>query len=370
MVLADSLKDFWIKKILMPKVFRIDIPGYVVGKFYTLEGQNTFVRNSFIPETFFVNLESIARRDLGPEGVSRLYAAAKSFGYGFASLNKLPRGNAGLAVDLVTRFFESLYAEELKSTVDSKLRYVVLHAKDLFITRLNGGGESLSVGGWAGVCGYIFGDFDNMECGVAKNGNDYNLMFGTNSVLKDKNVPHFSSQGVPQTVDERYEQFNKPTAESSESKFSLSKLMETGLFSYQKGSLKFSLYDIRFAPVEISLIYLFNEHIEDRIVYEASRTAFTAIGENLKKQENAYLFLANFFTVLGYGVTSVNRSGDGVVISFDGFPWYPKCDSSGLPFVKGMVEGLLKGQKADKTDVDKVEASVLKDRFVISVTVK
>jgi hypothetical protein len=369
MVLADSLKDFWIKKILMPKVFRIDVPGYVVGKFYTLEGQNTFVRNAFMPETFFSNLELVAERKLGQEGLSRLYAASKSFGYGFADLNKLPK-NAGLAVDLVTRFFESLYAEELESKVDQKSKYVELHTKELFVTRLNGGGESITVGGWAGVCSYIFEDFDGMDCAVTKSGGDYNLIFGSDTELKNRNVSHFSFQGIPDAMDQRYRQLNKPTIQSSQSKFSLSKLMESGLFSYQKGALKFSLYDIRFAPVEISLIYLFGEHIEENVIYEAAKTAFTNIGENLKKQENAYLFLANFFTVLGYGVVSTSRTQDSVIVTFDGFPWYPKCDLSGLPLVKGMVEGLLKGQKADKADIDRVEASVLKDRFVISVTVK
>ena len=81
-----------------------------------------------------------------------------------------------MAIDLVTRFFESLYAEELKSTIESK--YVQLQSKELFVTRLNGGGESITVGGWAGVCSYIFDDFDDMDCAVVKNGADYNLVFG------------------------------------------------------------------------------------------------------------------------------------------------------------------------------------------------
>jgi hypothetical protein len=370
MVLVDSVKDFWVKKILMPKVFRMDIPGYVVGKFYTLEGQNAFVRNVFMPENFFSGLEFIVKRDLGPEGLARLYAASKRFGYGFAALNKLPKMNVGMAVDLVTRFFESLYAEELKSTLDTKAKYVELHSKGLFVTRLSGGGESLTVGGWAGVCSYIFSDFNNMDCGVIKSGVEYDLVCSTDKLLDDRKIPHFTFQEKVDQTDLKYKQFNTPTIQSSQSKFSLSKLMETGLFSYQKGSLKFSLYDIRFAPVEISLAYLYENYIEGKVIYEAAKTAFEDIGEHLKKQDNVYLFLANLFTVLGYGVVSITRSGDRIIINFDGFPWYPKCDSSSLPLVKGMVEGFLKGQKADKSDIDKTETSLLKDRFVISITVK
>lgn len=370
MPISDSLKDFWIKKILMPKVFRIDIPGYVVGKFYTMEGQTAFARNSFVPETFFLNLESMVKKELGMEGLSRLYAASKSFGYGFAGLNKLPKTNIGLSIDLVTRFFESLYAEELKSSVDSKLKYVELHSKNLFVTRINGGGESLTVGGWAGVCSYIFGDFNGMNCGVMQKGTDYDLIVSTNRLLDNKKIPHFTFQGVPQIPDQRYEQFNKPTAQAFHSNFSLNKLMETGIFSYKKGSLSFSLYDIRFAPVEISLIYFLSEYIDNDIIYKAAKTTFEVIGKNMKKQENSYLFLANFFTVLGYGVVSINRAKDLVIINFDGFPWYPKCESSGLPLVKGMVEGLLKGQRANQYKINKVEVSVLKDRFVVSVAVK
>ncbi len=369
MALVDSVKDFWVKKILMPKVFRIDIPGYVTGKFYTLEGQTAFVRNIFMPENFFVILENKVSVKLGKDGSQKLYAASKKFGYGFATSNRLPKANPEFSIDLVTRFFESLYAEELKVKVDVKKRYVELQTDDLFVTRMNGGGESITLGGFTGVCGYIFGDFKNIDGGVSKTGENYNIICGPSEELGKNNVEHFEFKGDIPSFDKRYVQFNTPTQKIPQNSFSLEKLMKSSLFSYEKGELTFSLPGIRFAPVEISLIYLIGMEIDNQIIYEASKEAFQKISESMKKQANPYLFVSNILTALGYGVVTVEKMGGQILLSFEGFPWYTGCEVSTFPLLRGMVEGFLVGQKADKLNVVIKDNKITDNKLVVLISV-
>src|SRR3989344_9691979 len=91
MVTIDAIKDYFVRRVLMPEVFKINVPGYVTGKFYTLEGQTVFVRNVFIPETFFTELEDVIITTKQKEGEQELYALGKQFGHRFSSMNKFPR---------------------------------------------------------------------------------------------------------------------------------------------------------------------------------------------------------------------------------------------------------------------------------------
>lgn len=366
---TDSLKDFWIKKILLPKVFRIDIPGYIIGKFYTPTGQNVFVRNIFMPENFFFYLESFSKNLYGEEGLSRLYSAAKKFGYNFAYINKLSTTNPNFSIDLVIKFFESLYAEELVPEVNTSIKYVELLAKELFVTRLNGEGESISVGGFAGICSYIYSDFKNIDCGVLKIDDSYKLICGTTDILDRKKVQHFSFNGDIFLLDSRYKLFNTPIQKPF-SIYSLNKFLEGGIFLYKKGSLKFSITDIRFAPVEISLVYLFEKSIDVDIIYNAAKTSFTEIGNKIKNIKNSYVFLSEILTALGYGVVNLSVSSTEYNFNFDGFPWSNDADSSKMPFLKGVIEGFLIGQGCENFKVENIKSELTNNKFIVSVSVK
>lgn len=369
MEIGDTLKEFFVKKILAPQVLKLDVPGYVSGKFYTPEGQNAFTRSIFMPENFFITLEQITTAKLGAEGIQRLYAASKSFGYNFTALNKVPRGNAGLSLDLITKFMEVLYAGKLELNVDIKSKYVELIATELFITRLTGRGESLTIGGYGGVCAYVFDDFKGIDCGILKVGDKYKFICGNEDQLSKAGVGHLKFAGDPPTFDKNYTIFNMPNRKADPSSFSLNKLLESKLFSYQKGELKFSLADIRFAPVELTLSYLLNQNIPDEIIYESAKSAFMEIGGKMGTQQNPHLFLANLLTALGYGNVIVEKKGNSTIFELIGYPWYYGCESSNLPLLKGIIEGFLISQKVTKTNIESLKSSITQNTFKVSVEV-
>jgi hypothetical protein len=369
MAVSDPLRDFFVKKILAPHVYNFDVPGYISGKFYTLEGQSGFTRSSSMPENFFVLLEQLSRDRLGLDGPFRLYKASKCFGYNFMAMNKVSKVSPGLSLDLAIKFLETLYAEKLDLTQDLKAKYIELLAKQLFITRVNGHGESLNIGGLAGVCAYILDDFHGIDCGIVKAGDDYKLICGSQEALEKAHVDHLKFAGDPPAFDSRYTQFNAPSTKAGNTVPSLNKLLENRLFSYEKGQLKFSLADIRFAPVEVSLPYLLNQNIPDQIVYEAAKMSFAEISLKMGKQQNPHVYLANLLTALGYGVVMVEKKGETITFEMFGYPWYYGCESSKLPMLNGMIEGFLTSQDVKKATVDSIKSSLSEKAFLVSVSV-
>ena len=371
MSFIEPVKDFFIKKIILPKVFRIDIPGYIIGKFYTAEGQRAFVRNMFLPELFFVALEDIVYDKLKEEGLSKLYGIGKDFGYRFATLNRLPKTNIKLTADLIADFFNSLYAESVSVDIDLSKNTASLDTKDLVVTRVNGGGLPLTIGGSAGIWGYITDNFENIESGVLKKGeNRYLIICSTEEILKKNRVKFYRHRNLKIDLDSvNYLRFNSPPKNTPSGAFNINRLMQTGLFTYEKGSLKFSISDFRFAPVEISLPYELELSISEDILLEAAQIASAKLSMETKKQANSYLFLANMFTAMGYGLVTVENANEEVTFNFNGFPWYGGYEKSKFPILRGIIKGFLSNQLDSSIKVSQVKTMVVGNSLLVSIAV-
>ena len=368
---ADPIKEFFLKKILMPKVFRIDIPGYVIGKYYTLQGQNAFVRNLFLSEPFFVLLEERIYNVYGQDGMEKLYGAGKRFGYRFSMLTRMPKSDLDFSVKMSFKFFESLYAESISVSVDTKQNLLILDTTDLVVTRVNGGGLPITVGGCAGIWGYFLDNFDGVECGVVTKSRGKNsLICGPEVALREKGIRYYKSKGKPEVMNEKYAQFNKPPNPVPSSAFNVNKLMQTGLFIYEKGSLKFSLPNVRLIPVEISLPYDLERIFGDQIIYEVTKESFAIMGKNLPKQANSYSFLANMLTALGYGIVTTEKTASSENFNFIGVPWYNDAEKSQFPVLRGAIEGFLEGQTGTAALVRDVKSGLYSNSLRVSIAMR
>ncbi len=370
MAITDSLKEFWLKKILLPKVFRIDIPGYVIGKFYTLQGQNVFVRNLFLSEPFFVSLEKQVAEEQGSAGLSKLYGVGKRFGYRFSELNKLPRSDIRSSAALAFRFIESLYAESISLSIDPDSRALTLDTVDLVVTRVAGGGLPLTIGGSAGIWSYLLSDFDGIECGVRNlSRNRYSLVSAPQGILKKQGMTYYTATGKPESEGRDYVRFNSPPQGIARQSYDINRLMQANLFNYQKGSLKFALPDVRFVPTELSLPYELEAAIGDQIVYRAAKESFRQVGMDLNKQTDSHLFLSNMLTALGYGLSNIGRGPKGRILNLTGFPWYRTSETSKFPIIRGAVEGFLEGQNGSAVKVADIKSSVSGNSLNISIVI-
>ena len=87
----DKIKEFFIKKIILVNIFKIDIPGYLITTSYSIEGIRLAMRTIMIPDKFLINLEDLAEEKLGREGLEKIYAAGKGDGYYVAKITNFPR---------------------------------------------------------------------------------------------------------------------------------------------------------------------------------------------------------------------------------------------------------------------------------------
>jgi hypothetical protein len=368
----DRVKDFFIKNILIPKVFRIDIPGYVAGKFYTIEGQSVFVRNVFVPETFFIKLEHLVIKEMGAEGVIQLYRIGKQFGYRFSQTNRFPLDNPAKAIVLVASFFETLYADSIKSKVDIPNKILVLDTKGLVITRENGGGYILTIGGCAGIWGYLVGDY-SVECSSRKIGNEeYELVSAAPSVLEKEHLDIVRCIEKPQKLNvTSYNLYNQPPLEISETAPTIDKLMtESGVISYKGGRLHLSVSNVRFIPIEISLLSEVSI-LPAKFVSKAAYDSFYEIGKNTTKQKDPYLFIAELLTAFGFGIVDVIVKKNSRVFNMRGYPYLTEAyKNTDFSFITSILRGFLDGNTLETHSAVGVSSKISGNMFILTIEIK
>ena len=368
----DRVKDFFIKNILIPKVFRIDIPGYVAGKFYTIEGQSVFVRNVFVSETFFIELERLVMNELGTKGKAMLYRIGKQFGYRFSEMNRFPRSNPAKSIVLIASFLETLYAESIKSNVDASNKTLILDSEGLVITRESGGGYILTIGGCAGIWSYVVGDY-SVECSSRKIGDArYELVSATPEVLEGRGFDVIRSIEKPKPLDiTSYNLYNQPPTEISKTAPTIDKLMtQTDIISYKGGRLHLSVSNVRFIPIEISLLSEINR-IPLRFVSKAAYDSFYEIGKNTARQKDPYRFIAELLTAFGFGVVDVIVKNDSRDFNMDGYPYltgsYKNMDFS---FVTSIILGFLDGNTLKTHSALGSSSKISGSKFILTIGIK
>jgi hypothetical protein len=70
---GPSIRDVFMQKILFPRAFIIDKPGFITGRYFELLGIGKFTRHIFLPEGFFTELENTIVKDMGRKGKRLLY---------------------------------------------------------------------------------------------------------------------------------------------------------------------------------------------------------------------------------------------------------------------------------------------------------
>ena len=339
---TDPIKEFLIKQVVMPRTMLLDVPGYILAK-----SPGAFARYIYLSEPFFVLLESKVADRLGEEGLKKLYGAGKRFGYRFCTLMGLSKTDIRFNAKMAFEFSAMFYADSIETKVDLANKVVVADTKDVVVTRVNGSGLSLMVGGAAGLWGYFLNDYDKIECGViAKGGNRYIFVCGPPEKLIERGITFYEAHGAPDVNDRTiYILFNQPPGHIPSSAFNVTKLMHTPPFYYYDNNpWKHALPNVRLVDVEIAYPYELELTVGSQIVYEAAKESFKLIGQNVPKQLDSHFFLTNMLTALGYGIVTAERSSDSESFYFSGAPWYVAADKSTFPVIRGAIEGFLEGQ--------------------------
>ncbi|MFH1442398.1 MAG: hypothetical protein ABIG96_00015 [Candidatus Micrarchaeota archaeon] len=357
----------WAINVVAPGLFKIDIPGYVLGKGSPIGPMA--VRNVFIPESFFLKLEKEVG-DKVPDGKEKLYALGKKFGYRFSVLNGFPRNDPAISAGIIFKFFETLYAEKISVETDVGKKTMRLKTDGMAITRRGGGGLMVTVGGAAGIWAYLLNDY-TMECAVKNGlGCEYEFVAGPveilatdiGTVLRCDELPEFKDHGT-------YVRMNSPPQAIPPAAFNMQKLMQTGLFTYKEGELRFAISETRFVPVEIYLLYETERLFPEELVFGAAKESFMEIGKLVKQQKEPVNFISQMLGAFGFGITQVEGEVE-KAITFKGYPWMDTdLQRANYALVRGAIEGFLEGNTGRKFSTSKAKVKASGNLFYLSIQV-
>ncbi|MFH0971757.1 MAG: hypothetical protein V1835_04285 [Candidatus Micrarchaeota archaeon] len=369
----QRIRDFFFLRIIAPGLFRIDIPGYVIGRFSLLGLMNNYIfaRNVFIPETFFENLEAEVIKKQGEEGKNALYRIGKQFGFRFAELYHTSRGDIPRSMAAITHFFETLYAEKIESSIDLNEKMLTLLTEDMAVTRKDGGGYCLTIGGCAGIWAYLIDDY-TVECTIRKTSDRrYEFKSAPSPILAVKGSGDLiicNEKPKAHSFD-AYKLHNSPPFKIPSSALNMQKLMQTELFTLNKSELDFAITDNRFVPVELFVLFEIERIFDEETVYRAAHDSFRDIGSKVKHQ-NPLMFISEILTAFGFGIADMLGEGNERIIIFHGYPWldmqYEKTDFAVL---KGAITGFLEGVTKRKYRIIQVQSGMAGNKFEVRVTV-
>lgn len=339
---ADSLKEFFLKQVVLPRMFLVDVPGYVLGS----QGSSIFIRNLFLSEPFFVSLEKRVSDKFGEEGLAKLYGVGKKLGYRFCALTNIPRSDIKFSVKMCYDFVESIYADRLLPDIDMEDKVITVDTENLVVTRINGSGLPVMIGGTAGIWGYLLNDFNSIECGIIrKSDGNYMLISAPAEKLKEMGIKFYESHGIPNMNDKPiYTRFNQPPSYIPPNVFNTNKMMHMEPFYYDKGPLKYALPHSRLLSIEIFLPYELETLFGDQMVYETAKESFAIIGKNIPRQANIHTYLANILTGMGLGIVTAEKGPGIMSFVFSGTPWYETASKSTFPLLRGAIAGFIEGQ--------------------------
>ncbi|MFA6329981.1 MAG: hypothetical protein WCX64_04865 [Candidatus Micrarchaeia archaeon] len=370
MVSLDIVRNFFVQRILMPRVFQIDIPGYVIGKFYSIEGQSVFARNLFFTETMFVNLEKRVIQEEGDAGRSKLYSLGKKFGHRFSTINRFPRGYLSSSISIIFRFFETLYAEKIDGSIVNGKK-LILKTRGLAVTRKNGGGFITNVGGCAGIWAYLLDDY-SVECLIQKvSDSEYDLISAPRDMLQKEGLKFFTCDEKPfYPSDVSYRRYNMPPKALPRGAFSMRKLMETGLFSYKEGELRFAISDTRFVPVEISLLFELERAFAFEVLYGATYDSFKELGQSVEQKMDSFTFIAQMLSAFGFGNVDLMKDGTSVAFNFRGYPWVStETEKTNYAIISGAILGFLDGNSKNQYEIKSLSSGLSINVFIVTVVV-
>lgn len=341
----DKVKDFFIKRILLVNIFKIDIPGYLITASYSIEGVKVAMRTIMVPDRFLINLEDIADEKLGAEVIKEIYAAGKGDGYYVAKITNFPRDEK-IYSTLVPSFFGTLYAKEIELRIEKSGQKIL--SIDLEVIGPAGSKKDRYsywiLGAWAGFFSCMLNN-DKIECAVKGIDNEkFSLINAEVQYLKSKNVNKIIDSEILGKLNilQYYANNKRPITSPSEGA-TIKKLMDEQILTYESGRMILNKDQCRYIPFESFGLLQLENALPDKIIIDASYKYFWELGKSYVSLKDPYLFLSRLFTALGYGIVEVVKINDKKSeVLFKGYPWFSEdLSATKVPFVRGAFSGFL-----------------------------
>ncbi|MBN1280858.1 MAG: hypothetical protein JXA00_04335 [Candidatus Thermoplasmatota archaeon] len=371
----DKVVTWWIQNIIVPKQEIIDKPGFVVTTF-TEKKFTTYLREFFIPEKLFENIENIIVEKYGKQGKQTLYSAGKKFGYTYAAMSKFTTVKNSSAEEitkfsyLLVRYIEGTYAQQAEHVAEVEQKRFTINFDNYIVCRHNGKGHIMTEGGITGIWSY--GMQDNtiegiqLECQGRGNRRCFVICAPENQIQEKTKDFYRERNLVELKPDNVYNKMNE-IQKTIYVKNSLKDLLNAGFFTYERGILSYKNH--RFFHCESHILYLLeNEIIKlpdgENILFRACFEYGNILAKDSNDKE-FIKFIPDFFSALGFGDILVAESGK-ISIHFRYFPWTIYSKECKFIILRGIMSGFISGVLGRNIVFNKVNVDIGKN---LSVTV-
>ena len=370
----DKVKDFFIRRILLANIFKIDIPGYLITASYSIEGVKVAMRTIMIPDRFLINLEDIVEKKIGPKGIREIYAAGKGDGYYVAKITNFPKDEKVYST-LVPSFFGTLYAKEIGLKIEKDNQKVL--AIDLDVIGPAGSRKDRYsywiLGAWAGFFSCMLNN-EKIECAVRSVENEkFYLVNAEVDYLKSNKIGQvFESTILGKLNILQYYANNKLPVNLPGNGATIKKLMDEQILTYESGRMFLNKDMCRYIPFESFGLLQLEKSLSEDIISEASYKYFFELGSSYGELKDPYLFLSRLLTALGFGIVEVIKINDKKSeVIFKGYPWFSgDLSTTRVPFVRGAFSGFLSAILKRDINASFVSSKLVSGIFTLSLALE
>lgn len=341
----ESVKDYWISKLLFPKTFIIDKPGVIINCVARRYGGiRSRQRTVFFFEDILSNLQIKTIKELGERKTSELwYRIGKDIGIRYLLLSKAkkrpPSFLLPLAVDYIFSGFKSAGMSVAESIdYNPKRKLLVLEGKDNVLCRKTKQ-SSITVGVISAVLSFLLGE--NIEAESQCQNCPSGCKIIASPLIKEKYIPEIKDLHPLKN----YDSLNFPQPDNIKiKKDSFSDLLKFKKIWFSKSG-KICFMNKTIVPNEPGTIELIaksyariGKHslFERGVVNGAEQVAKDILDKTKRPEENIKI-MENIFCAFGRGISFHKREGKSIILNFV----YPPISKYGFLYFSLVLNGFL-----------------------------
>lgn len=365
MRIREKINRFLMKRSFKSKIENLDDPGFVsfgIG----LGGTGKELREVFLPEEIYSEIENRFKEEFGKEGAAMLYEAGRKYGWRYTDIAEFPENNRDSDKELkkfihfFSTYISTACAPRLDYEFDIRDQIYELQTKRCSICRKNGKGYTVNQGALSGVIARIYSNPNihavQDKC-TGRDDDECHIICAETDGLPSEPVSTFSDF-VSKPLSRKYETVNKPT-ELEHTKKSLEDLTAEGIFEYRENLVYHK--NRRQVPMEISMPCFIERKAGEKqgaplILFDVAY----GIGKELGKGEELQ-YTTNYLGSLGWGDINVIQNGDKIEISH--FPWTTYSKDTDFNIFRGLISGIVSAIKSEEVRYNDYETNLSPNNF-------
>lgn len=358
--MKDSLVDWYIKNVILPKFVNYESPGYIITE---QDSKNGYVyrRSVFFPEKLLIEFENKIIQRFGEKGKLFLYGVGKNFGWNYGKTFNTPtianntQKEVREAVYFLSRFIGAIWANECTiSKLDIPSKNYEVNFKDYVVCSTNGHGYILNEGGIGGLGSWMLSDF-SLEASQTKCQGRHDPLCTTictlPKILKEKGMDFrvYSDKIETDSTTEEYITYNKIMMPQF-SNTSMRDLITNNIVKYANGKIEYN--NERYVLLGIDLLYLLELQAKklkkgQQILFDSAFETGYIIAK--KESELTPQFMSDFVASQGWGDLSITPSLKDIGLTH--YPWHELFPKTGKETITGLLSGFISAYRNESLNL-------------------